>query len=192
MEQQKRGLCAYDDKRYLLADLPDGTPNPHTHAYGHYALAEEATIIDENDGNDGDDEDETKPGDDLIVVNELTFEQRMQLREKIQKEAEERRCQNEEKRMKSRNARALQKIRKDDSGGSDYNSDMPSGDENGMLHGADLAQAQAAAAARPGIRGRLGGVIANLEAQLGLQSNSHPPRAPKSKRVTSPSGMCKQ
>ena len=24
MEQEKRGLCPYDDKRYLLADLPDG------------------------------------------------------------------------------------------------------------------------------------------------------------------------
>ena len=32
LEQSKRGLCPYDDKRYLLADLPDGQPNPNTHA----------------------------------------------------------------------------------------------------------------------------------------------------------------
>ena len=24
IEQEKRGLCQYEDKRYLLADLPDG------------------------------------------------------------------------------------------------------------------------------------------------------------------------
>ena len=41
LKQEKRGLCPYDDKRYLLADLPDGTPNPQTHAYGHYELAAE-------------------------------------------------------------------------------------------------------------------------------------------------------
>ena len=39
MEQKKRGLCLYDDKRYLLADLPDSRPNPNTHAYGHCDLA---------------------------------------------------------------------------------------------------------------------------------------------------------
>ena len=41
MKQEKRGLCPYDDKRYLLADLPDGRPNPNTHAYGHCDLAAE-------------------------------------------------------------------------------------------------------------------------------------------------------
>ena len=37
----KRRLCPYDDKRYLLADLPDGRPNPNTHAYGHRDFAAE-------------------------------------------------------------------------------------------------------------------------------------------------------
>ena len=41
MEQQKRGLCPYDDKRYLLADLPDGRLNLNTHVYGHCYLAAE-------------------------------------------------------------------------------------------------------------------------------------------------------
>ena len=45
MEQEKRGLCPYDDKRYLLADLPDGRPNPNTHAYGHCDLAAEKHLV---------------------------------------------------------------------------------------------------------------------------------------------------
>ena len=45
MEQEKRGLCPYDDKRYLLADLPDGRPNPNTHAYGHCDLAAEENLV---------------------------------------------------------------------------------------------------------------------------------------------------
>ena len=45
MEQAKRGLCPYDDKRYLLADLPDGRPNPNTHAYGHCDLAVEEDLV---------------------------------------------------------------------------------------------------------------------------------------------------
>ena len=45
MEQKKRGLCPYDDKRYLLADLPDGRPNPNIHAYGHSDLAVEEQLV---------------------------------------------------------------------------------------------------------------------------------------------------
>ena len=45
MEQEKRGLCPYDDKRYLIADLPDGRPNPNTHAYGHRDLAAEEHLV---------------------------------------------------------------------------------------------------------------------------------------------------
>ena len=44
LEQEKRGLCPYDEKRYLLADLHDGTPNPNTHAYGHHELATEVRV----------------------------------------------------------------------------------------------------------------------------------------------------
>ena len=60
MEQVKRGLCPYDDKRYLLADLPDGSPNPYTHAYGHKDLAAEEhfeAVMPE------------APGTDLVVEN---------------------------------------------------------------------------------------------------------------------------
>ena len=45
MEQEKRGRCPYNDKRYLLADLPDGRPNPNTHAYGHLDLATEEHLV---------------------------------------------------------------------------------------------------------------------------------------------------
>ena len=45
MEQEKRKLCPYDDKRYLLADLPDGGSNPNTHAYGQRDLAAEEHLV---------------------------------------------------------------------------------------------------------------------------------------------------
>ena len=57
MEQEKRGLCPYDDKRYLLADLPDGRPNPNTHAYGHHDLAAEEHLV----------ADQPEPGAELII-----------------------------------------------------------------------------------------------------------------------------
>ena len=57
MEQEKRGLCPYDDKQYLLADLPDGRPNPNTHAYGHCDLAVEEHLV----------ADQPEPGAELII-----------------------------------------------------------------------------------------------------------------------------
>ena len=44
MEHEKRGLCPYDDKRYLLADLHDCTPNPYSHVYNHQELAKEVRV----------------------------------------------------------------------------------------------------------------------------------------------------
>ena len=57
MEQEKRGLCPYDDKRYLLADMPDGRPNPNTHAYGHRDILAEETLV----------ADHSKPGAELVI-----------------------------------------------------------------------------------------------------------------------------
>ena len=45
MEQEKCGLCPYDDKRYLLADISDEHPNPNTHAYGHCDLKAEEILV---------------------------------------------------------------------------------------------------------------------------------------------------
>ena len=67
MEQEKRGLCPYDDKWYLLADLPDGHLNPNTHAYGHCDLAAEEHLI----------TDQPEPGAELIIQDpEERFAQR--------------------------------------------------------------------------------------------------------------------
>ena len=45
IEKEKRGLCQYDDKRYLLADLADNRTNPNTHAYGHRDLAAKEHLV---------------------------------------------------------------------------------------------------------------------------------------------------
>ena len=57
MEQQMREFCPYDDKQYLLADLPDGRPNPNTHGYGHRDLAAEEYLV----------PDQPEPGAELII-----------------------------------------------------------------------------------------------------------------------------
>ena len=57
MEQEKRGLCPYNDKRYLLADMLDGQPNPNTHAYGHRDLVTEENLV----------ADHPKPGAELVI-----------------------------------------------------------------------------------------------------------------------------
>ena len=67
LEQEKRGLCPYDDKRYLLANLPDGSPNPKTHADGHKDLAMEERYVADMPA---------APGTDLIIEHQ---EQRFKL-----------------------------------------------------------------------------------------------------------------
>ena len=57
MEQEKRRLCQLDDKRYLLDNLPDGRPNPNTHAYGQRELAAEEHLV----------ADQPEPGAELII-----------------------------------------------------------------------------------------------------------------------------
>ena len=45
MQQEKRGHCTFDDKRYLRADLPEGRPNPNTRANNHCDLAAEELLM---------------------------------------------------------------------------------------------------------------------------------------------------
>ena len=45
MKQENHGLCPFDDKRYLLADLTDRRPNPNTHAYGQSNLAAKENLV---------------------------------------------------------------------------------------------------------------------------------------------------
>ena len=48
MEQEKRGLCRYENKRYLFAYMPDGNPNSITYAYGHRDLVTEVNLVAES------------------------------------------------------------------------------------------------------------------------------------------------
>ena len=57
MEHEKRKLCPYDEKQYLLAELPDGRPNPNTYAYGNRDLAAGEHLM----------ADLLKPGAELII-----------------------------------------------------------------------------------------------------------------------------
>ena len=57
IKHEKRGLCPYNDKRYLLADLPDGRPNPNTNDYGNRDLAAEEYLV----------ADQPEPGAKLII-----------------------------------------------------------------------------------------------------------------------------
>jgi len=171
MEQDKRGLCPYDDKRYLLADLPNGTPNPNTHAYGHHELATEAHVemdMPERSGSELVIEQRQPPPihdaipdphqTTLLVVNrELRF-----------------------KRKNARVAKLLSKRNRRDSNGDEIGGDdfeqVPDGDENGELDGAQLQRAERAAAARPGAAIRMGDVIERIIAANHLRMPNSPPK----------------
>ena len=172
MEQDKRGLCPYDDKRYLLADLPDGTPNPNTHAYGHRDLEAEAHV--EMDMPEG-------SGTELII------EQRQPPQEHDDVDPEPHQSTlcivNRELRFKRKNARVtklLAKRNRRDSNGEEIGGDeydqVPEGDENGELAGAQLRRAERAAAARPGAAIRMGDVIERIIARDNLHMPNSPPK----------------
>ena len=57
LKQEKLGLCPYDDKRYLFADLPDGRQNLNTHAYGNGYLEFQKHWV----------ADQQEPGAELII-----------------------------------------------------------------------------------------------------------------------------
>ena len=57
MGQEKRKLCPYDDKWFLLADLLDSRLNLNIHGYGHCDLAAEEHLV----------ADQQKPGAELII-----------------------------------------------------------------------------------------------------------------------------
>ena len=57
IKQVKRGLCPYNDKRYLLVDLADGRSYPNNYAYGHRDLAAKMHLV----------ADQPEPGAKLII-----------------------------------------------------------------------------------------------------------------------------
>ena len=142
LEVQKRGLHPYDDKRYLLENLADGSLNPFTYAYGHYAIPIANTVIDQTDAGTG------------LVVSVRPP------RESIDK------CK--DKRYKKKNKQVQKKLATLEMAANEsdweYEGDdqMPDGDAQGELHGAALDQAERAAADRPGLAVRMGEVIERL------------------------------
>ena len=56
-KSKQRKLCPYNDKRYLLANLPDGRPKLNTHSYCHRDLTAEKHLV----------ADQLKPGAKLII-----------------------------------------------------------------------------------------------------------------------------
>ena len=68
---EKRGLIAYDDKRLILENLPNGQPNPDTHAFGHYSLNTDIEVVEEG---------EAEAGADLHIEERLTRDQRHEKR----------------------------------------------------------------------------------------------------------------
>ena len=64
-----RGLCPYDDKRYILANLINVKPNANTHAFDHYELSHEAPLPEI---------DQPSSGDNLYVYQ---FRNRQELRD---------------------------------------------------------------------------------------------------------------
>lgn len=184
LEQAKRGLCPYDDKRFLLADLPDGSPNPDTHAYGHRALRDEVHV---------DTVPAEAPGADLIVRRAVH----------VDAEHTANSIKRVEQRAKDNHARVVKKVTKlrrtrRDSNGETIDDDMgdnqpvvPNGDANGELHGNDLALAERAAAARPGTRGRLDNVIDLIARMNHIKvPTSPPPRIPPRTRVPTHGAAC--
>ena len=175
LDQEKRGLCPYDDKRYLLAELPNGTPNPNTHAYGHRELAAEANIdMDMPD----------QPGADLIIEQrQPPAEPEADADENPEPYQTTRLAAKQELRFKRRNARVTKVLakrgRRDSNGeeiGGDEYEQVPDGDENGELDGAQLRRAERAAAARPGAAIRMGDVLERIIARDHIHMPDSPPK----------------
>ena len=133
---EKRGLVPYDDKRVLLADLPDGTPNPRTHAFGHYAIADEIQV---------EQPDQPEAGNDLVIeARAPRVSRNLKVRGRLQRKHK----------LAVRRARALHP--------DEINDDDPDLDSDEELTGDQLEAAQRAASARPGGAQRMEDVIQNI------------------------------
>ena len=164
IEVQKRGLHPFDDKRYLLANFENGSPNPFTHAHGHYSIPTEEPIIDET-----------------LLSSALVVEVRQPPRETIGQCAD--------KRYKKRNARVQKKLAElriasnktelDDEEDGDEYEPISEPDARGELHGEALVQAERAAFARPGVNGRLEDAIERMIARGRVRDNSNSPESHK-------------
>ena len=174
MEQDKRGLCPYDDKRYLLADLPTTlliqtlTPMVITNSrprrmWRWTCLSVQGLNSSLSSASHHQSTTRTPFRPDpqqttLLVLNrELRF-----------------------KRKNTRVAKLLSKRNRRDSNGEEIGGEefeqVPDGDENGELDGAQLRRAERAAAARPGAAIRMGDVIEQIIARQHLRMPESPPK----------------
>ena len=146
LEQEKRGLCPYDDKHYLLANLPDGSPNPYTQAYGHKDLAMEEQFFADMPA---------APGTDLIIEHQ-----------------ERRFIRNHERVVKKLRAKLQAEGVEEEEQGEPEELELEIPDNLD-----EWEQAVRAAAARPGVAGRITDVIDRLVAAAGRPIDDPPQRA---------------
>jgi hypothetical protein len=161
LEVNKSGLRPYDDKRYLLADLADGRPNPNTHAYGHWEVASDELL--EQDIPE-------EPGSEILV------------------EHREQRFRRKHARVVRKLASLAQL---NDQATEDEAVHEPMPDAGGdLLDGVELQQAEREAAARPGLAVRMGEALENIIAHHGLARPVSPPlrMPPVPARRAGPSG----
>ena len=170
LQQEKRGLCPYDDKRYLLADLPDGSPNPNTHAYGHYSLAAEEQLVADMPEQAGSEMviEQRQPRPDTNPVDE-PYHTTLEV---VKRELRFKR--NHERVVRTVAKRARRDSNGEEIGGDEYDQ-VPEGDENGELNDAQLRQAERAAANRPGAAIRIGDAIERICARDNLHMPDSPP-----------------
>ena len=83
MSVEKRALMAFDDKRVLLANLPNGQPNPYTHAYGHYSLHQEVHVDEDNQHPDAGNELQIEEHSEYMKKREYKHEARLQRKHRL-------------------------------------------------------------------------------------------------------------
>ena len=170
-EQERRGLCPYDDKRYLLADLQDGSPNPNTHAYGHYSLAAEEKLVADIP---------EQAGSEMVIEQRQPRPDTNQVDEPYHTTLEVVKRELRFKRNHERVVRTVATRTPRDSTGEEIEGDeyeqVPEGDENGELNDAQLRQAERATANRPGAAIWIGDVIERIFARDNLQMPDSPPK----------------
>jgi len=144
--------------RYLLGYVPDGSPNPNTHAYGHKSLVEEVEVIEDRPDNQGE---------------EILVETRQQ--NKTQNG-------NQESNFIQKHQRVLKTLAKQqhDSDVDLEFEEIPNGDANGLLTGPMLKRAEEAAAARPGFKRRIEDVVSKWIKINGPRAHTPPVQVPVS------------
>ena len=153
-----------------MADLPDGSPNPNTHAYGHYLLAAKEQLVADMP---------EQAGAKMVIEQLLPRPDTNQVDEPYRTSLEVvtrelRVMRNHERVVRTVAKRACRDSNGEKIRGDEYEQ-VPEGDENGELNGAKLRQAERAAADRPGPEIRIGDAFEQICARENLQMPDSPP-----------------